>query len=77
MRQVTDFENPLKSKIQKYYYDGDNIIAAELDADNNLTASYTHSPLRPGDVLGAKFTSAAVGNGLDAFFAWLSNADGV
>jgi len=37
---------------------------AELDAGNNLTASYTHSPLRPDDVLGAKFTSAAVNAGL-------------
>jgi len=62
-RQLTDYENPQKSKTQKYYYGGDNIIA-ELDADNNLTASYTHSPLRPDDVLGAKFTSFAVSNGL-------------
>jgi len=62
-RQVTDFEDSSKSKTQKYYYDGDNIIA-ELDADNNLTASYTHSLLRPDDVLGAKFTISAVNNGL-------------
>jgi len=39
-------------------YDGSNILA-ELDAGNNLTASYTHSPLRPDDILGAKFTSYA------------------
>ncbi len=46
LRQVTDNVDTSKSKTQKYYYDGDNIIA-ELDAENNLTASYTHSPLMP------------------------------
>lgn len=65
LRQVTDNMDSSKSKTRKYYYDADNIIA-ELDADNNLTASYTHSPLRPDDVLGAKFASAAVSNGLAA-----------
>jgi hypothetical protein len=45
LRQVTDSIESSKSKTQKYYYyDGENIIA-ELDADNNLTASYTYSPL--------------------------------
>ena len=39
-------------------YEGPDILA-ELDAGNNLTASYTHSPLRPDDILGAKFTSYA------------------
>ena len=63
LRQVTDSIENSKSKTQKYYYDGENIIA-ELDADNNLTASYTYSPLRPDDVLGAKFTSSAISNGL-------------
>ena len=63
LRQVTDNIDGNKSKTQKFYYDGDNILA-ELDAENNLTASYTHSPLGADDVLGAKFTSAAVNNGL-------------
>jgi len=58
IRLVTDNINPQKSNTKKYYYDGSNILA-ELDAENNLTASYTHSPLRPDDILGAKFTSYA------------------
>ena len=65
LRQVTDNVDSSKSKTKKYYYDGTNILA-ELDAGNNLTASYTHSPLRSDDVLGAKFTSSAVSNGLAA-----------
>ena len=63
LRQVVDNVDSSKSKTQKYYYDGDNILA-ELDVDNNLTASYTHSPLRADDVLGVKFTSTAVNQGL-------------
>lgn len=58
LRQVTDSINTTKSSTKKYYYDGDDILA-ELDGGNNLTVSYTHSPLRPDDVLGAKFTSYA------------------
>ena len=65
LRQVTDNVNPQKSSSKKYYYDGENIIA-EIDAENNLTASYTHSPLGADDVLGAKFTTAGVSQGLAA-----------
>ncbi|MEK6628645.1 MAG: RHS repeat-associated core domain-containing protein [Bdellovibrionota bacterium] len=65
LRQVTDNVDSSKSKTQKYYFDAENIIA-EIDAENNLTASYTHSPLGADDVLGAKFTSSAVSNGLAA-----------
>lgn len=65
MRQLTDYQDSSKSKTQKYYYDGDNIIA-ELDNSDNLTASYTHSPLRSDDILGAKFTTAAVNQGIAA-----------
>ncbi|MEK6627649.1 MAG: RHS repeat-associated core domain-containing protein, partial [Bdellovibrionota bacterium] len=65
LRQVTDNIDANKSKTQKFYYDGENILA-EVDANNNLTVSYTHSPLRSDDVLGAKFTSAAVSSGLAA-----------
>ena len=63
LREVTDNVDSSKSKTQKYYYDGSNILA-ELDADNNLVASYTHSPLRADDILGARFTSSAVNQGL-------------
>ncbi|MEK6628643.1 MAG: RHS repeat-associated core domain-containing protein [Bdellovibrionota bacterium] len=63
LRQITDNVDSSKSKTQKFFYDGDNILA-EVDAINNLTVSYTHSPLRADDVLGAKFTSSAVTNGL-------------
>jgi len=63
IRTVVDNVNAAKSNTKKYYYDGSNILA-ELDAGNNLTASYTHSPLRPDDVLGVQFTNAAVSNDL-------------
>lgn len=64
-RKLTDFENSSKSTTQKFYYDGDNILA-EVDANNTLTASYTHSPLRPDDILAEKFSSAAISNGFSA-----------
>ena len=58
LRQAVDNIESGKSNLKKYYYDGDNILS-ELDAADNLTASYTHSPLKADDILSAKFTSYA------------------
>jgi RHS repeat-associated protein len=56
---ITDHLQPVNSYVKKYAYDGVNIIA-ELDVNNRVLASYTHSPLSPDDVLSVHFTSHAV-----------------
>lgn len=60
-------DNNGASYTRKYIYDGDNIIA-EIDGNNRLLASYTHSPLLPDDLLAVHFTNHAVKstNGGDA-----------
>ena len=58
-RSVQDAVNVQNSNTKRYYYDGQNIIT-ETDANNRLVATYTHSPLRPDDVLSAKIFAAGV-----------------
>jgi RHS repeat-associated protein len=65
MITVVENTNQYSSQMRKYYYDGSHIIA-ELDGNNNLLASYTHSPLAADDILGAKLTSDAVSAGLSS-----------
>jgi len=48
---------------RKYMYDGDNILA-EYDGSNAVLARYTHSPLKPDDVLSAEITPSGVTAGL-------------
>ncbi|MFP5386456.1 MAG: hypothetical protein ACLGHN_10280, partial [Bacteriovoracia bacterium] len=48
---------------RKYAYDSSEIIA-ELDEDNNVLATYTHSGLRTDDVLSADITEDGVSRGL-------------
>ncbi|MFP5386042.1 MAG: RHS repeat-associated core domain-containing protein [Bacteriovoracia bacterium] len=50
-------------QVNKYVYDSSEIIA-ELDEDNSVLATYTHSGLRTDDVLSVNVTSAGVGRGL-------------
>ncbi len=59
IKSVVDNLNTSKSNTKKFYYDGSNIFA-ELDAENNLTATYTHSPLGADNILSANFTEYAV-----------------
>lgn len=54
-KKITDFSDHNKSYTRKFIYNGENILV-ELDKDNNLLARYTHSPLRPDDVLGVQVT---------------------
>lgn len=58
-KTVLDSVDDTKSFTKKFIYDGDNIIA-ELDSSNRLVASYTHSPLRPDDILAVHFTNNSV-----------------
>lgn len=51
------------TSVRKYVYDSNEIIA-ELDEDNSVLATYTHSSLRTDDVLSVNVTSAGVNRGL-------------
>ncbi|MFP5387571.1 MAG: RHS repeat domain-containing protein, partial [Bacteriovoracia bacterium] len=61
-KAVEDFQNN-KIYSRKYGYDSSEIIA-ELDEDNNVLATYTHSGLRTDDVLSADITEDGVSRGL-------------
>lgn len=56
-------QDPTKTYIKKYVYDGDNVLF-EYDGSNNLLAKYTHSPLKADDVLTVDVQSAGVTAGL-------------
>lgn len=58
-KSVVDHQNSSKNYFKRFVYDGPNIIA-EIDINNRLLASYTHSPLSADDLLAAHFTSHAV-----------------
>lgn len=62
-KSVIDAEDNSKSFTKRYLYYGSNIYA-ELDGSNNVLASYTHSPLRPDDILSVNVASAGVTAGL-------------
>lgn len=62
-KSVVDVDDNSKSFTKRYLYYGSNIYA-ELDGSNNVLASYTHSPLRPDDIMSANVSSAGVTAGL-------------
>lgn len=75
-RHVVDSTDSSQTNLRKYYYDGPNVLA-ELDGGDNLTATYTYSPLRDDDILGAKFTTAATQSGAVSSGQVLASSTGV
>ncbi len=57
MMKIVSYPNePSKSFIRKFTFDGDEILS-EFDGDNNRLVTYTHSTLRTDDTLSADVTA--------------------
>lgn len=62
-KKITDSESVTNSFTRRYVYNGSDIFA-EFDGFSNMLAKYTHSPLRPDDVLAVQVSSTGVSAGL-------------
>ncbi|NJM09734.1 MAG: hypothetical protein HC883_02220 [Bdellovibrionaceae bacterium] len=63
MQKVVTDLGTAQTKIRRYVYNGENILA-EYDGNNALLVRYQHSPLKQDDILSAQFTSEGVAAGL-------------
>jgi RHS repeat-associated protein len=62
-RRITNHQDTSKSFNRRYVYDGNEILF-EMDGDNKILATYTHSMLRTDDVLAMDVTADGVSAGL-------------
>lgn len=58
-KSLVDYSDSSLNYTKKFYYDDTNIIA-EIDAENNLLATYTYRPEIHDDILSARFTNFSV-----------------